>query len=85
MLPEFEYLKKLLNESYTIRRKYQCAEIDETNADISYLAMKNRLELGLKSGLSNILDLQKYRLKEQKALRSSTKSWQRILCINQNK
>lgn len=53
MLPEFTYLQRLIQEINEKRKGFSYIEIDETDMEISFLANKKRLSLGMKSGLSN--------------------------------
>ena len=79
MVPEFTYLQKLIYEVNGKREGFCYIEIDETDTEISFLANRNQLSLGMKSGLSNTLELQKYHVREQEKLRSNCKSYLRIV------
>ncbi|MDR2146484.1 MAG: hypothetical protein LBE91_08515 [Tannerella sp.] len=80
---DFKYLDSLIASVETKKKSFKFVEIDETNAEITYL--RQPLSLGFevyKCGLAGEFHKQKHKIKEQSKLRSGSKHYLRI--VNQN-
>jgi hypothetical protein len=82
MEKEFAYLNKLLSDANSKIKQFDYYEIDETDAEITYLSTARDRNLGRKCGLMNELRMQKLNIKEHTKLKSGSQNYLRIVRLN---
>lgn len=69
--PSKEYLKQLIEDTLKNFSDFECDFFDFSEAQISYIATKKRFDIGLRSGLSGLAEMKKYKSKEATSIRKN--------------
>ncbi len=71
-IPSKEYLQMLLTSAHQKFKDYERLELDTTTFEITYIPTKKRNFMGLKDGISGLVEMRKYKVKESATIRSNS-------------
>ena len=78
-IPSKEYLQMLLTSAHQKFKDYERLELDATTSfEITYIPTKKRNFMGLKAGISGLVEMRKYKVKESATIRSDSMYYQKI-------
>lgn len=77
-IPSKEYLQMLLDAAHQKFNNFERVELDTSCFDISYIPTKKRNFMGLKDGISGLVEMRKYKVKESTSIRSNSMYYQKF-------